>query len=241
MTGGNVIFDELCQVLSISIEEGIQLLDASHVNRDTIQTGQNVIVCNVPDTSLTKELKETLLAKYPADHSIALIKTKDLTKESVTWLLLQELDQSESVYYKKLLYLPPLSLDEQVTSLSTLQHYIDRVTGPGGDVWIQEQTPQSLIKYVKEETQELIEAIERKDTDNWKEELGDVLVQILYQTNSAEKEGSFTFEEVLEEVNRKIRRRHPHVFDGVKAETPEEVDTLWQKIKQEEKRRKNEA
>ncbi|MER2064128.1 MAG: MazG nucleotide pyrophosphohydrolase domain-containing protein, partial [Alkalibacterium sp.] len=140
-------------------------------------------------------------------------------------------------YNLRSLYIPPLDLDEQVTSLSTLQYYIDRVTDDEqGDVWIKEQSSLSLIKYLKEETQELVEAIEKDDTDNWMEELGDVLVQLLYQTSIAEKEGLFTFEDVLEAVNRKIRRRHPHVFDGVKTETPEEVDALWQKIKAEEKR-----
>ena len=129
-----------------------------------------------------------------------------------------------------------------MTSLSTLQYYIDKVTDDEqGDVWIKEQSAQSLIKYLKEETQELVEAIEKDDTENWMEELGDVLVQLLYQTSIAEKEGLFTFEDVLETVNRKIRRRHPHVFDGVKAETPEEVDALWQKIKAEEKRGNDET
>lgn len=238
------VFNDLCQAVAIRPEEGIQLLHAGHLNHDTIQTGQHVIVWYRPKAALSNGLKDTLLTKYPVDHHVALIDAtegSDITEEAVSWFPLNTLKRLDDLDYDWALYLPPLALDEQVTSLSTLQYYIDRVTGPGGDVWIQEQTPQSLVTYVKEETQELIEAIEKKDTDNWKEELGDVLVQILYQTNRAEKEGHFTFEDVLEEVNLKIRRRHPHVFDGVKAETPEEVDALWQKIKLEEKRRKNET
>lgn len=71
--------------------------------------------------------------------------------------------------------------------------------------------------------------------------VGRCLTQLLYQSSIAEKEGLFTFEEVLETVNRKIRRRHPHVFDGVKASTPEEVNAIWQNIKAEEKRGKDET
>ena len=68
------------------------------------------------------------------------------------------------------------------------------------------------------------------------EELGDLLMQVLYHTNLGEQSGYFSFEEVVETLNKKLRRRHPHVFDGIKAETAEEVDAIWQKIKAEEKR-----
>ena len=61
-------------------------------------------------------------------------------------------------------------------------------------------------------------------------------MQIVYNTNFGERSGYFSFEEVIETLNKKLRRRHPHVFDDVKAETPEEVDAIWQKIKAEEKR-----
>jgi len=188
------------------------------------------------------EVKLTLMEKYPDDHKVAVIDAAGSSQEKIEWLALYEIDRFDGVHNLRSLYIPPLDQDEQVTSLSTLQYYIDRVTDPdAGDVWINEQTPQSLIRYLREETDELITAIETNDSDNWMEELGDVLAQLLYQTSSAEKEGLFTFEDVLETVNRKMRRRHPHVFDGVKATTPQEVDALWQKIKAEEKRNQDET
>ena len=82
----------------------------------------------------------------------------------------------------------------------------------------------------------MISAIENEDIDNIIEELGDVLMQVMYQTNYGERTGYFNLEDVLETLNHKLRRRHPHVFDGVKVETVEELDALWQKIKAEEKR-----
>lgn len=220
--------------------DGLQLVPAKRLNPDTIQTSQHVAITHFSSLNSTKQAILYLSEKYAWESEAAfLIKMK---KETYTlrWMSLKEA-YSLLVNDKQqpdILYLPPLEIDQQVRSLSTLQHYIDEVTGPSGDVWIKEQDPHSLVKYLREETEELIEAIEHEDIENWKEELGDVLVQILYQTNLAEKEKHFTFEDVLEEVNQKIRRRHPHVFDGVIANTVEEVDALWQKIKLEEKRLK---
>lgn len=238
---GRSLLKDLIESVEIDVLEGLQLVDSADLNYDKIQTGQHVFIMQVFNVSIAKEVKLALMEKYPADHIVALIEAAGSRLETVSWLPLYETDRFMEEITVYSLYIPPLLLDEQVTSLSTLQHYIDKVTAPEGDVWINEQTPNSLIQYLKEETGELIEAIEKEDTDNWMEELGDVLVQILYQTNAAEKEGLFTFEDVLSHVNRKIRRRHPHVFDGVEANTPEEVDAIWQKIKQEEKRMKDET
>lgn len=238
---GKSFLDDLFKAVRIDPVEGFQLVDSFELNHDLLQTGQHVIVMQVFNALMAGEVKLTLMEKYPDDHQVAVIDGAGTSEEKVQWLPLFEMDRFDGVFNLRSLYVPPLIQDEQVTSLSTLQYYIDRVTGEDGDAWINEQTPLSLVEYIREETEELIEAIEREDIDNWMEELGDVLVQILYQTNAAEKEGLFTFEEVLESVNRKMRRRHPHVFDGMSASTPEEVDAIWQKIKQEEKRLKDET
>lgn len=242
IVGGKSFLDDLFQSVHVDPVEGFQLLDSFELNHDTLNTGQHVIVMQVFNALMAGEVKLTLMEKYPDDHKIAVVDAAGSKQEKIEWLPLFEIDRFEGVFNLRSLYIPPLELDEQVTSLSTLQHYLDQVTDANkGDVWINEQTPKSLIRYLKEETEELIDAIEKDDTDNWMEEIGDVLVQLLYQTSCAEKEGLFTFEDVLETVNHKMRRRHPHVFDGVSATTAEEVDAIWQKIKAEEKRGKDET
>ncbi|GAA0371030.1 hypothetical protein GCM10008932_23050 [Alkalibacterium iburiense] len=239
--GGASFLDDLFLSVQVDPIEGFQLVDSFDLNADDLQTGQHIIVMQVFNALMAGEVKLTLMEKYPADHEVAVVDAAGSKEEKVQWMPLFEIDRFDGIYNLRSLYIPPLERDEQVTSLSTLQYYIDKITSPDGDVWINEQTPQDLVTYFKEETNELIEAIENEDIDNSIEELGDVLLQILYQTNTAEKEGIFTFEDVLTEINRKIRRRHPHVFDGVKATTVEEVDALWQKIKEEEKRMKDET
>ena len=108
--------------------------------------------------------------------------------------------------------------------------------GENGDVWAKQLTGEELLKYFQEELDELKAAYAKDDMNNVVEELGDLLMQLLYQTGIGENEELFSLEEVLEGINKKMRRRHPHVFDGVKAETPEEVDAIWQKIKEQERK-----
>ena len=108
--------------------------------------------------------------------------------------------------------------------------------GPNGCPWDKKQTHETLIKCLKDETQELIDAIEKKDTENMKEELGDVLLQVLMHSQMAAEEGKFTIDDVIQGLYDKLHRRHPHVFgDHARAATPEEALALWKEMKKKER------
>src|SRR5580658_7844779 len=87
-----------------------------------------------------------------------------------------------------------------------------RLRGPDGCAWDREQSFDSIRKYTLEETYEVLDAIERRDWPNLAEELGDLLLQVLFYAQMAADEGRFTIADVLETLNRKLIRRHPHVF-----------------------------
>ena len=97
--------------------------------------------------------------------------------------------------------------------------------------WDKEQTHLSLMPYAVEETYEAIDAIEQGDSEKLKEELGDVLLQIVFHAAIAEEQGEFAIEDVIEGIKRKLIRRHPHVFGEVKLSTPGEVVQQWEAIK----------
>lgn len=236
IAGGKSFIDDLFTAVKADPVEGFQLLDALDFHPDQLNTGQHVILMQVFNGFVASEVKLSLMDIYPDEHQVALVNTAGTPEETVTWGPLYEIDRFQGVHNLLSLYVPPLEQDERVRSFETLQFYIDAITGDNGDVWIREQTHESLLPYLREETEELIQAIQHQDVDNVVEELGDVLMQVLYHTSLGEKEGWFSLEDVLETINRKLRRRHPHVFDGVEAKTPEEVDALWQKIKEQEKR-----
>ncbi|MFC6463943.1 MazG nucleotide pyrophosphohydrolase domain-containing protein [Marinilactibacillus sp. GCM10026970] len=233
--GGKSFIDDMFQTLELDPVDGFQLLDAFDLSTDVIQTGQSVIIMQVFNQLMASEVKLTLMEKYPDEHQICVVDAAGGLSEQKQWMPLYELDRFEGVHNLRSIYVPALDRDERTTSFELLQYYIDAITGESGDIWVKEQTALTLLPYLKEETQELIEAYENDDIDNVIEELGDVLMQILYHTNLAENAGMFSLEEVLDGINRKLRRRHPHVFDGVEANTPEEVDALWQEIKKKEK------
>lgn len=110
--------------------------------------------------------------------------------------------------------------------------------GPGGCPWDKKQTHESLIKNLREESEELVTAIENKDWENMREELGDVLLQVIFHANLAETAGKFTLSDVIDGLNQKLIRRHPHVFGGcAPAATPEEALERWKEIKRKEKQK----
>ena len=107
--------------------------------------------------------------------------------------------------------------------------------GPNGCPWDKKQTHETLIKNMREEAEELVAAIEKKDVENMKEELGDVLLQVLLHAQIAKEEGYFTIDDVMRGLYDKLHRRHPHVFGNVKAANAEEALAVWKSMKQKEK------
>src|SRR5579883_3203272 len=126
-------------------------------------------------------------------------------------------------------------MDQGRRGFADLVAIMARLRGPGGCPWDREQTHASLTTFMIEEAYEAVDAIERDDTADMVEELGDVLLQVVLHSQLAEEEGRFSLADVAEEVNRKLVRRHPHVFGDVTADTSSEVLRNWERIKRAEK------
>ncbi|MBO4556941.1 MAG: nucleotide pyrophosphohydrolase [Elusimicrobiales bacterium] len=109
---------------------------------------------------------------------------------------------------------------------------------PQGCPWDRKQTHESLMKYMREETEEAAQAVANKDWDNLKEELGDCLLQIVFHAEMARLEGHFCLADVIKGINAKMVRRHPHIFGEKKAGSPEEVLKIWAEAKKQEKEKK---
>lgn len=113
-----------------------------------------------------------------------------------------------------------------------------RLRGPGGCPWDREQTFDSIKPYTLEETYEVIEAIDNKDFEELRGELGDLLLQVLFYAQMAKEEERFSIDEVIDRLCEKLIGRHPHVFGDVKAETSAEVLRNWEALKAEEKKKR---
>ena len=116
-----------------------------------------------------------------------------------------------------------------------------RLRGPGGCPWDREQTFDSIKPYTLEETYEVLEAIDNRDWDELSNELGDLLLQVLFYAQMAHEENTFSIDQVLDRLSQKLVDRHPHVFGDVKAETSSDVLRNWEALKAEEKKKRLEA
>jgi XTP/dITP diphosphohydrolase/ATP diphosphatase len=114
-----------------------------------------------------------------------------------------------------------------------------RLRAPGGCPWDREQTFDSIKRYTLEETYEVFDAIERRDWAGLKDELGDLLLQVLFYAEMAQEAGYFTLEDVAENLSAKLVRRHPHVFGEVEATDADAVLRNWDQIKLKEKQSRN--
>jgi tetrapyrrole methylase family protein/MazG family protein len=126
--------------------------------------------------------------------------------------------------------------DASVTeAFACLVDLMARLRGPGGCPWDREQTPESLRPYLLEEVYEVLEAIDGRDAEAICEELGDLLLQIVFQSQLAAEAGRFTVADVARGIAAKLVRRHPHVFGDVQVRDAGEVVRNWTRIKAEER------
>ncbi|MGE5568435.1 MAG: nucleoside triphosphate pyrophosphohydrolase [Rhodospirillales bacterium] len=120
-----------------------------------------------------------------------------------------------------------------------LTEIMARLRSPGGCPWDREQTFDTIKPYLLEETYEVLEAIDARDWPSLAEELGDLVLQAVFFAQMAAEQGLFRIEDSLDAINRKLVRRHPHVFADGTAKTPEQVKQRWDEIKAEEKKERN--
>jgi XTP/dITP diphosphohydrolase len=125
------------------------------------------------------------------------------------------------------------------SELQRLVEVMDRLRSPGGCPWDAEQTHESLVKYLLEESYEFIDSVDAKDREGMREELGDVLLQVYFHSRIAQDHPTdpFSIEDVARAIADKLIRRHPHVFDGLQVSGTEEIIDNWEEIKAKEKGR----
>lgn len=126
------------------------------------------------------------------------------------------------------------------TPVERLVQVMDQLRSPGGCPWDAQQTHQSLAKYLLEETYEALEAMDSGDLDSLREELGDLLLQVVFHARIAqETDSTFNLDSIATGVVDKLIRRHPHVFDGLEVNSTAELEANWATIKSSEKSRES--
>jgi tetrapyrrole methylase family protein/MazG family protein len=230
-------FVEPClELLGVDALDGLTVVDALDLVADhhpAINPDQHALIGQVYSRSVASDLKLCLGNQYEDDYPAVLIHAAGTAQAELEPLPLHAIDGSRKIAHMTTLYLPPLA---QPSSFEALQQVIARLRAPDGCPWDRQQTHASLRSHLLQESYEVLQAIDGDDMEALGEELGDLLLQIILQTQIATEEGEFMMPQVIDGIRSKLIRRHPHVFGGLMVEGVSEVLHNWESLKAEERR-----
>lgn len=227
--------------LGIDALDGLQVFDAIELAAflyPPINPDVGVLLGQVYSRPLASELKLALMSIYPAEHPVVLVHSAGETDQTIEHLPLYEIDRSERIDHLTSLFVPHLGFK---AGLAALADTVAVLRSPGGCPWDQEQTPQSMRDSFLEEAYETLSALDTADSDNLREELGDLLYHIVMQAQMAAEAGDFTLSDVVAGIEAKLKRRHPHVWGDWEVSDTAEVLRNWEMLKQQEKSDRGES
>ncbi|KEQ22730.1 bifunctional methyltransferase/pyrophosphohydrolase YabN [Paenibacillus tyrfis] len=240
LMGGESFLDQAFLRLGFDPIEGFQLLDGTSLTASGLNPQLHTLIGQVYDVYTASDVKLTLMELYPDDYPVVVGHALGVAgEERVREVPLYELDRVEGYGNLSLVWVPRTDREDVRSRTFTRLHEIVAILrSPEGCPWDREQTHQSLRKNLIEEAYEVLETIDEDDPDHMREELGDLLLQIMLHSQIEAEDGMFTVFDVIRELNEKLVRRHPHVFGTAQAEDADEALGNWQQIKEEEKRKK---
>lgn len=236
VVSGVSFVEPLLALLGVDALDGLQLLDGLQVAamyHPPINPAFPALLAQVYSPAVASDIKLTLMNQYPDDFELQLVHGAGTADARVEILPLYALDRSEAIGAMTALFLPALG---EHSSFESAQEIIAHLRAPEGCPWDREQTHESLRRFLIEEAWEVLEAIEEGDAAALAEELGDLLLQIVLHAQIATEEGRFRMGDVLQHINAKMIRRHPHVWGDVDVRgDPDAVLRNWEELKRAEK------
>ncbi|NLW07972.1 MAG: nucleoside triphosphate pyrophosphohydrolase [Clostridia bacterium] len=229
-------FDSLFATLQLSHGKGLIIAEAQGFEAAGADPGLGLLLLGVSNRELAASVSSALKGLYPETHPLTVVWRAGLPGEQRTeTVTLAELEGLPGLDDYTCIYLKPNPEGRQRT-IAGLTAIMARLRGQGGCPWDREQTHQSLRRYLVEETYEVLEAIDAADMNKLCEELGDLLLQVVFHAHIASEEGHFSLADCIEAICIKMIRRHPHVFGTATLDTAGEVLQRWEQIKAAEKR-----
>lgn len=195
------------------------------------------IITNLTSREQASELKLTLMANYPDEYPVTLVHAAGSNAEIIEPVELWQIDHTVHIGGLTSLYVPPL---EAGRSFEDFQQVIARLRAPDGCPWDRDQTHLTLRAHLIEEAYEVLQALDEEDPEHLKEELGDLLLQIVLHAQIASEDQEFNMTDVLLGVSQKLIRRHPHVFGELDLKDADAVIVNWEKIKAGERKQRGE-
>lgn len=222
--------DALMESLLLDPVEGLKIIDAFDIKNQVMDKRIGTIITQVYDKFIASEVKLNLMNYYKDDTEIFFVRAAGIEGlEEIRKIPLYELDRQHNIDHLTSVYIPKVSNNNY--DFMDLLDIMDKLRGEDGCPWDKEQTHTSLKKYLIEESYEVIEAIDNKDVDMLIEELGDVLLQVVFHSQIGKEDGFFEIRDVIQSICDKMINRHPHVFSDLEINNSNEVLENWDKIK----------
>ncbi len=220
--------------------DGLSLADALDLaagHHPPFSPDRPALIGQLYSAMVAADVKLTLMNQYPDEHTVTLIHAAGTSEARTESCPLHAIDRSPSIGWMTSLFVPALS---QPSSLESFQETVAHLRAPDGCPWDREQTPLSLRPHLLEETYEALQALDAEDADSLREELGDLLLQIVLQAQIATEGGEFTMADVIAGIDAKLVRRHPHVFGDLQVAGVDQVLHNWEVLKAEERQENGE-
>ncbi len=241
LNSGLSCIDAMVEALAIDPSKGLVIQDA--LDYRYVGGGLPQLIMQVYNRRIASDLKLTLADEFGDEAPVVVVRAAGISgQERVVKIPLYELDRLDWLDHLTSLFIPAAENTCEVARfpVDPLASVMAALRAPDGCPWDRKQTHQSLRPYVIEEAYEVVEAIDTGDTHKVCEELGDLLLQIVFHSQIAQEAGSFDLNDVVQVITDKLIRRHPHIFGDWEAETAEQVTINWDKIKAREREEKGE-
>lgn len=226
--------DAVMEALEVDPVEGLRIIDAFDIKNQVLDKRIGTIITQVYNKYIASEVKISLGEYYNDDTDVYFIRAAGVKEQqSIRRIKLYEIDRQEDIDHLTSIFIPKC-LDNTM-DFNDLLDIMDTLRGEEGCPWDREQTHESLKKYLVEECYEVLEAVDEKNDDMLIEELGDVLLQIVFHSRIGKEEGYFNINDVIKGICNKMIQRHPHIFGEIQVSNSDEVLANWDEIKKKEK------
>lgn len=229
---GVSFLEPLMQALRLDPTDGLTILDA--LSAFKAEPDRQMLFLQIYSKDVASQVKLRLMESIEDERLVTIVRWAGIEgRQELISLPLYAMDHEDHFDHLTTLYVP--AGKHLPRDIASLLHVMQVLRGPGGCPWDREQTHESLERYLIEESYEVLEAIHSGDFSQLQEELGDLLCQVVFHAQLAEEEGYFTFGDVVEDITKKLIRRHTHIFETDEAATSQDVLHLWEKNKGTEK------
>lgn len=227
---GSSVHEVALSAINTSITDDLVITNALEVKKHRIDYNKNNLIIGVFNQMIASDLKINLLNHYELDHKIYYIHGAQTIDEKVNFINLEDLDRMSDYNHLTCIYIPKLLKRKNFTDLLEI---MDFLRSEDGCPWDRKQTNESIIPYTIEEVYELVETIQEKNYDAFEEELGDLLLQVIFYAQINSEEGYFTIYDVINQIVEKLIRRHPNIFN-TEDEKVEKTHEHWDTLKKQE-------